>query len=257
MIVVAMNFGSTFLNTQMASNEFNSNRQFMQTTGLQIDDVAWNIGRTETVHYTAKYGQVTFVNATLKYTFETSSNNGATWQTVLSGTTGIILFNEPVSAYTLGNNYFSRIVPSSNGSFLQKGASAPVSQVFATQKVPMADGNYARIVTVPTVRLINSTVSGAQQQNFYKFYLPTLISGTNPRLSQSVSLTGTNVGQAISNGITNVRINATSLIPQTSPPGFDLSFYHFDHTSETVTILPNSMVQFYTGTVTVSIGLNS
>jgi hypothetical protein len=255
MVILAMSFGSGFLNVQMAGNEFSANKQFMQTTGLQIDDVAWNIGRTDTVQYTSKSGQLTFVNATLQYTFETY--DGTAWRTVLSCTTGIILYNLPVSAYTIGRNAFQRIVPASNGSFLQTGVSAPVSQVFATEKVPMADGNYVRIVAVPSIRLINSTIMGGQQQGYYKFYLPCLIAGSNPRLSQSVTLTGTNVGQTSSAGITQVRINATSLAVPSSPPGFDQSFFNFDHSSETVTIAQNSLVQFYTGTVTVSLGLNS
>ena len=86
-------------------------------------------------------------------------------------------------------------MPSNNGSFLQWNASAPVSQVFATQKAPMKDGSYARIVAVPTVRVLNSTlITGANSEvSYYKFYLPLLNSTSNPYLSQSVTLTGSSL----------------------------------------------------------------
>ena len=40
MILVAMTYANTFLDTRMAENEFSTNKQFMLTTGLQIDDIA-------------------------------------------------------------------------------------------------------------------------------------------------------------------------------------------------------------------------
>ena len=40
MILVAMGFANNFLDARMAENEFSTNKQFMYTTGLQIDDIA-------------------------------------------------------------------------------------------------------------------------------------------------------------------------------------------------------------------------
>ena len=68
LVFVAMSFANSSLTTQMAGDEFSANKQFMQSTGLQIDNVAWTIGRTETVDFTAKYGQVTFVPNVINYT---------------------------------------------------------------------------------------------------------------------------------------------------------------------------------------------
>jgi hypothetical protein len=79
LVLVAMNYANTSLTSQLAGDEFNANKLFMQSSGLQIDDVAWTIGRTETVDYTAKYGQVTFVPNVINYTIEIK--NGASWQT--------------------------------------------------------------------------------------------------------------------------------------------------------------------------------
>jgi len=159
MILVAMTYANTFLGSRMAENEFSANKQFMYTTGLQIDDIAWTIGRTQTVRYSSDYGSVKYETTALEYTFEVS-DDGVTWQTLFTNRTGMILFNIPASTYSLGNNYFERISPSSNGSFLQQGPSAPVTHVYCIEKLPMIEGNYTRIVVVPTIRMLNSTIAG-------------------------------------------------------------------------------------------------
>lgn len=254
LVLVAMNVANSSLTIQLAADEFNSNKQCMQSTGQQIDNVAWTIGRTETVDYTAKYGQVKFVPSIINYTVEI--NNASSWQTIYNFTTGMILFNMPTSDYDLGNNYFSRIIPSDSGSFLQWNASAPVCQVFATQKGFMADGSYSRIVAVPTVRVLNSTmITGVSN---YKFYLPSLVAGSNPYLSQSVTLTGISLTSLTPSGsLTQIRINATALAAPSTPPGFTSAFFNFDHTSETVALPSSSFVEFFVGTIVVSIGMAS
>jgi hypothetical protein len=266
LVLVTMAYANNYLNVQMAGNEFSADKQFMLSTGLQIDAVAWTIGATQTVQYTTRYAQVTFVPAILNYTFEISTNNGP-YVPVYNCTTGMILVNMPATAYSLGNYYFSRIFPTSNGSILQWNTSAPVSQVFATGKTPMADGSYARIVVVPVVRLLSSTLAGGTQ-SYYKFYLPTLVSGSNRHISQSITLTGNSLTKiAPSGAITSVRVNATSLASNSNPPSFNLSFFNFDHTvgnatnvansfaTETVSMPAGSLVEIYMGTVVVSMGL--
>jgi hypothetical protein len=267
MILVAMTYANTFLDARMAENEFSANKQFMYTTGLQIDDIAWTIGRTQTVRYSSDYGSVQFVSPALNYMIEVNgTGTGGVWQPLFpSGTeTGMVLFNIPVSTYSLGNNYFERISPSSNGSFLQQGPSAPVTHVYCIEKLPMNEGNYTRIVVVPTMRMLDSTITNPQggSTNYYKFYLPTLVKGTSPHLSQSVTMTGTNITKVSRSGISQVRINVT--FPNGLPlsaQGFDWDFFNFDHTisslnmaSETVTLQAGSVVEFYIGQVIVSLG---
>jgi len=60
LISVALVFANNLLSVRMAESEFNSAIQVMQTVGLQIDDVAWVIGRTETARYSSRYGDVGF-----------------------------------------------------------------------------------------------------------------------------------------------------------------------------------------------------
>jgi hypothetical protein len=251
MIIVAMTYANGYLNTQMAANEFSTSKQFMLTTGLQIDDIAWMIGRTQTIRYTSTYGQMKFQNSSLSYSFEVYL--GSQWQQIANFTTGMIMLNMPTSAYTLGNNYFQRIFPSSNNSFLQQGASAPVGNVFIVEKLPMNDGNYTRIVVVPSIRMLTSTVAGTQPLNYYRFYLPTLQAGPHPYNSQSITLTGTDVMQITQNGASQIRINVT--FPNGGSLGFDSGFFNFQDTSIVMQTLSNSVVEIYSGNVTVSLGL--
>jgi hypothetical protein len=263
MILVAMGFANTFLDSRMAENEFSTNKQFMLTTGLQIDDIAWTIGRTQTVRYSSQYGNMKFLSPALTYTFEVSYDDGASWVTVFSDSTGMILFNVPVSTYSISNNYFERIMPTSNGSFLQEGPSAPVSHVFCVEKLPMIEGNYTRIAVVPSIRMLNSTIEGLEgKTNYFKFYLPILDKGDHQYRSQSITMTGKNITKVVESGVNQVRINVTfpNGLPS-STQGFDYDFFNFDHTldnyhaSETVA-LPDedSVVEFYVGKVIVTLG---
>lgn len=194
-----------------------------------------------------------FQSAALKYSFEVRA--GSTWQTLFSNVTGMIMFNMPIEAFSMGNNYFDRISPNSNGSFLQQGSTAPVSHVFSNTNVPMAEGNYTRIIVVPTIRLLNSTIDGPQQgpTRYYKFYLPILEPGTHLYRSQSITMTGSYITKFAKSGVNQVRINATFPNGDESL-GFGSSFFNFDHLSETINLVGNSVVEFYIGSVIVTLG---
>ncbi|MEM3700794.1 MAG: hypothetical protein QXL57_08045 [Candidatus Bathyarchaeia archaeon] len=249
LLLVAVVFANNFLTARMAENEFSAVKQFMQTVGLQIDDVAWIIGRTQTVRYASKYGQVNFESAALNYTVFV---NGTVY--FASYTTGILLFNMPISKYSVGNNYYESIFPSDK-SFLQVGSSAPVSYVYVVEKLPMADGDYIRVVVVPIIRVLNSTISaGGGVKNYFKFYLPVLKpSETNPRLSQSVTLTGRNVSVKTMASVNSVKISVS--FPKSSL-GFGESFFNFDEIEETLNVPSGSIIEFYTSEVIVSLGLH-
>ena len=70
LVLVAMSYAQTYLSSSMAQNDFNTNQQFMQTTGLQIDNVAWTMGRTQTITYSSTYGSLEFKPQALSYTME-------------------------------------------------------------------------------------------------------------------------------------------------------------------------------------------
>jgi len=259
MILVAMTYANNTLILKMAENEYNTNKQFMQTTGQQIDDLAWAVGRTQTVSYSSKYGNVKFQEVALNYTFQVHTPAGD-WQNLnLSGTTGIILYNVPVGYYSLGNNSFARVPFGANSSFLLPDSTAPIDQVICEQRLPMADGGYARIALVPTMRVLTSTITSTTgSTNYFKFYLPDLENGTNLYRSQSITLTGNGISKVTRDQVDQVRISVS--FPKGASLGFDSSFFNFK--SNTITLnststprLPaNSVVEFYVGKVVVTIG---
>jgi hypothetical protein len=255
MVLVAVSYASNILNSRLAENEFVACKQFMLSTGLQMDDVAWTVGRTQTISYSTRFGQVEVVSLALNYSVDMHSATG--WETVLSNvTTGMILFKMPISEYNLGNNYFERVLPSQNNAFLQEGPSAPVSHVFVRELLPMNDGSFLRIAAVSSIRVLNSSIGGptpSASTMYCKFFLPTLErSSKNPALSQSVTMTGGEVTKIIRSGID--KVNITVSFPSVSS-GFNSTFFNFDRLVETKTLPAGSVVEFYIGNVIVSQGL--
>jgi hypothetical protein len=253
LVLVAVNYANTFLDVRLAENEFSANRQFMLTAGLQIDDIAWTIGRTQTVRYSSSYGSIGFQEAALSYTFEIES--GGVWRVVATNVTGMVMFKMPVDKYSVGNNYFDRIMPSSNGSFLQQGSTAPVSHVFCIEKLPMNDGAYTRVVVVPSIRMLDATITGpgGSSTKYYKFYLPILVpASSNPHLSQSITMTGNDIMKLTMSDVDQVRISVTY---PNAASGLDAGFFNFESTTISVPgIAADSVVEFYTGQVVVTLG---
>jgi hypothetical protein len=250
LLLVTIVFANNFLNARMAENEFSAMEQFMQTVGLQIDDVAWIIGRTQTIRYASKFGQVAFESWALNYTVYVDKGAGYVYS--ISNLTGVLLFNMPISEYSIGNNYYESIFPSDR-SFLQKGTSAPVSHVYVTEKLPMRDGSFIRVVVIPIVRMLNSTITmGATKNNYFKFYLPVLTNGTSPYHSQSVTLTGKNVSVKTESNVNAVKIRIS--FPRVGE-GFGSDFFNFDSQEKVVDVPNGSIIEFYTSEVSVSLGL--
>jgi len=251
LLLVTIVFANNVLTAQIANNEFSAMEQFMQTVGLQIDDVAWIIGRTQTIRYASKFGQVSFESVALNYSVYVDKGGGYVY--LISSGTGVLLFNMPISKYSLGNNYYKAIFPSDR-SFLQKGTSAPVSHIYVTEQLPMRDGSFIRVVVTPAIRMLNSTISmGETKNNYFKFYLPILSNGTSPHYSQSVTLTGKNVLVKTEGGVNAVKIHVS--FPRIGE-GFDSNFFNFD-SEEIVVDVPNgSIIEFYTSEVGVSLGLH-
>ncbi|HLB99875.1 MAG TPA: hypothetical protein VJL33_00955 [Candidatus Bathyarchaeia archaeon] len=254
MILVAMSYASTVLDSRLAENEFSANKQFILATGLQIDDVAWTVGRTQTISYSSRFGHVKYQTLALNYSVDLLIDSN--WVTVFSNvTTGMIMYNMPINKYNLGNNYFERLSPIRNSSFLQEGSTAPVNHAFIVEQLPMTDGNYIRVAAVPSIRVLNSSIIGPSQSTstvYYKFFLPTLeASSVNPALSQSVTMVGSDVTKLIRRDVD--RVNITVSFPN-SGIGFNSDFFKFEGNS-TSTVLPTgSVVEFYLGKVVVSVG---
>lgn len=246
-LIVALAYANNLLSSKTAESDFNSAKQFMQTIGLQIDDVAWTIGRTETVRYSTKYGQMEILPQALKYTIEYEDESGGPYPLV-SYEVGVLLFNIPISKYSISDDYYKQIFPSSNA-FIQTGASAPVVRVFAVER--LQSGSFIRVVVAPCIRLLNSP---AGYSPFYvRLYLPLLTSGGPPGSAQSVTLTGSSVNATTIDSVTRINVAVSFL-----KSGFDNSFFHFSNIYET--IVPqgeNSVLEFYAATVTASLGAHA
>jgi len=245
LLLVTVTFANSFLNARMAENEFSAMKQFMQTVGLQIDDVAWTIGRAQTIRYASRFGQVNFETLALNYTVYVNDD-----VYLANYSTGILLFNMPISKYSVSNNYSERIFPSSDRSFLQIGTSAPVSHVYVIEKLPMNDGNFIRVVVAPSIRMLNSTINNV---NYFKFYLPCLVPGNHTYYSQSVTMSGKNVYVRTESNVTKVRMTVD--FPNEGL-GYDSEFFNFDETEIEINNLQGSVVQFYSSEVIVSLGLH-
>jgi hypothetical protein len=250
LVFVAMSYANTVLDARLAENEFSANKQFMVTTGLQIDDVAWTVGRTQTISYSSRFGHIKFQSQAVTYTIElrfhdlTSEN--------YTFTTAMIMYNVPISAYNLGNGYSERLSPRNDASFLQNDSTAPVSHVFVVEKLPMDDGSFIRIVAVPSIRTLTSSIISGLTTNYFKFFLPILEAASeNPALSQSVTMVGNNVTKITKSNVDQITISVDF---PSSENGFDSTFFGFESTVETPTLPENSVVELYVGKVVVSIG---
>lgn len=245
LITVAFAFASNFLLLRIAESEFSSAKQFMQTLGLQIDDVAWVVGRTETVRYSSKYGDVDFKSA-LNYTIYV--NITGQWEKFYTSTTGVICFNMPVKHYSVGNDYFEMIYPSSATSFLLSGASAPVSKIFAVEKLPMTDGSFVRVVVIPTIRMLNLSMGNT---NYIRLYLPILLEGENPKHSQSITLTGKSFSK-LGETVTGIKIEVSFPLAK-----FDNFFFNFPQTEESISPVGETVLELYTSEVDVALGVHA
>jgi len=251
MVLVAMVYTNGFLNARIAENEFVTNKQFMLTTALQIDDIAWTIGRTQTIRYSSRYGAVGFQGDAISYTIHVSTQGGGEFEFLYQ--TGLILFNMPSSVYTLGNDYFERIFPSDDN-VIQSGPTAAASHVYVIEKLPMESGNLTRVVIAPTIRMLDSSMG---EQSTVRFYMASLNAASSPYLSQSVTLIGKDVTQYAYSNVTEVRITVEY---PSAGQRFDSTFFNFFENNIVLNSLSdpplptNSAIAFYVGEVAVSLG---
>jgi hypothetical protein len=251
MLVATIPFARNFLDARTAEYEFNAMKESMQTVALQLDDVAWTIGRTQTIHYTSKFGWASFRPLALNYTVSVDKGLGG-YSYLANYSTGILMFNMATSRLSLGNNYFERLFPLDN-LFLLDGVSVPISHVYAIEKLPMNDGSYVRVVIAPSIRTLNSTITTDPTdapRNYSKFYLPILVSGNSPGPSQSVKLVGSTISLKTENEVRKVKIQIS--FPQNST-GFDQAFFNFASLEKEVDV--GSIIEFYTMSIAVSLGV--
>ena len=255
---VTVVFANNFLWARVAEGDFNSSKQLMQTVGLQIDDVAWTMGRTETTNYASQYGEVVFEPSVLRYTVSVERNDVPYHDFTIE--TGALLFNLPTSKYTITNDYWENISPLQNESLTLKGTSAPVARVFAVEKLPMADGSYIRVVVAPAVRVLYSSINTSLGSTYYiRMYLPVLSAGESPRLSQSLTLTGDSFTANTIDSVTGINVSV-DFPREDSPENFNSTFFNFPFDSEDIPVptsgFDNVVLELYLSEVSVGFGIN-
>ena len=250
MLLAAIPLSRNLLDSRTAEYEFSAMEQSMQTTALQLDDVAWTMGRTQTTYYTSRFGWASFKPLALNYAVYIDQGQG--YYSLANYSTGILMFNMISSQFSLGNNYFESLYPT-NRSFLLNGVSAPISHVYVVQKMPMSDGSFIRVVVAPSIRMLNSTVTTNATQNYLKFHLPILAPSGYSGTFQSIRLAGSTVSVNMTNSVQKVKVQISY---PSSSAGFDQTFFNFDSATKEIAVTSGTIIEFYTMNVSVSMGVD-
>jgi hypothetical protein len=252
---VALVFANNLLWSRVAEGDFNSSKQLMQSVGLQIDDVAWTIGRTETIRYATQYGDIEFEPDVLTYNVTVNGESELY-------TTGILMFNIPTYRYSISDGYWAKIFPETDENLTLKGTSAPIARVFAVESTPMPDGKYIRVIVAPSIRVLNSSITTAGNKTCYiRMYLPILNLTYSPRLSQSITLTGESLNSFTKDNVDS--INVTASFPGAGF-GFNSTFFrfpgdnpqNFDFTLPEYAEYDNVVLELYVSEVSVAFGVS-
>jgi hypothetical protein len=255
---VALVFANNLLWSRVAEGDFNSSKQLMHSVGLQIDDVAWTRGRTETIRYATQYGDIEFESSVLTYNVSVVTGTGSS---EFSNTTGALMFNLPTSRYSIGDDYWARIYPETDTSLTLTGTSAPVARVFAIERTPMPDGKYIRVVTAPAIRVLYSAINASDNTYYIRMYLPVLSAGESPGLSQSITLTGESVKAHTINDVRSISVTVS--FPRGTSDSFDSAFFNFPSDSESFDFTAlysggydNVVLELYVSEVSVGFGVS-
>lgn len=219
---VAFGFANSFLSARVAEGDYVSSRQLMQSVGLQIDDVAWTAGRTETISYATQFGDVELETDVLNYTVSvvTSTN---TFE--FSNETGALMFNLPTYEYSVSDDYWVKLYPEQDTSLTLTGTSAPIARIFEVEQVPMTDGDYIRVVAAPSIRILFSSINSSTTSTRYiRMYLPVITEGESPRLYQSITLIGESVEAYTLNDVRSISVTVD--FPKAAG-GFNAGFFNF------------------------------
>jgi hypothetical protein len=255
---VTLAFANNLLWSKVAEGDFDSSKQLMHSIGLQIDDVAWTMGRTETIRYASQYGGIEFESSVLTYNMSVVTTAGTS---EFLNTTGSLMFNLPTSRYSISDDYWARIFPDPDESLTLKGTSAPVARVFAIERTPMPDGKYIRVVAAPSIRVLFSSINSTANTYYVRMYLPVLSAGESPRLSQSITLTGESVKAHTLNDVQSISVTVD--FPRGTSNDFDSAFFNFPNDSEVFDFsafysagYTNVVLELYVSEVSVGFGVS-
>ena len=257
---VALGFANSFLSARVAEGDYTSSKQLMQSVGLQIDDVAWTAGRTETISYATQYGDVELEPDVLTYTVTVENAEGSH---VFQNTTSALMFNIPTYEFSISDDYWVQLYPEQDTSLTLTGTSAPIARVFEVEQVPMPDGDYVRVVVAPSIRILYSSINSSTNTRYVRMYLPVLSAGESPRLYQSMTLIGESVEAYTLNTVESISVTVD--FPKGVSDGFDSDFFNFPAVSQAIDVpsivtypaegYHNVVLELYLSEVSVGFGL--
>jgi len=94
--------------------------------------------------------------------------------------------------------------------------------------------------------MLNLTIGDT---NYIRLYLPVLSEGNATKRYQTITLTGESVSK-VGESVTGIKVEVNFPLP-----GFDISFFHFSKTTETIS-LTESVLELYVGEVDVALGVH-
>jgi len=259
---VALGFANDLLWTRVAESDYASSKQLMKSVGLQIDDVAWTAGRTETITYATQYGDVELETGVITYNVSVVADSV---KHDFINTTGALMFNMPTYQYSISDDYWTQLYPddAQDTSLTLTGTSAPIARVFEVEQVPMPDGDYIRVVAAPSVRVLYSSINSSTNTRYVRMYLPVLTTGESPRLYQSLTLSGESVKANTLNHVESIRV--TVGFPAAAS-GFDSDFFNFPAVSQVINVptivsphiegYHNVVLELYLSAVSVGFGVS-
>ncbi len=257
LVGVALAYTNSSVQANLAASDFNSAQQFMQSVGKSVDDVAWTVGRTDTIAYATRYGYARYLPSALNYTVYVKTVGSSSYQFFATYTVGVLMYQIPTFQYSILNGYYRPVLPTSSSTLTLSGTTAPIARIFNVERLGTTDGSFIRVVAAPDIRYVNATVSAGGSNVFYvKLFLPILAAGQFPNKVPSITVSGVSLG--ISTWDKVASLNVTVSFPSASQ-GFDATFFHFPSLYQIITPptgYSDAVLEFYAGTVSASLGVS-
>jgi flagellin-like protein len=253
---ITLSFVQNNLTRGEAENNFVFAKVFMKTVGFQVDDVAWQSGRMDTIQYSSRDGEMFLREGILAYEVKVKYVEVAGETIIANYMLNGLFFSIPTSKYSLDNNYFAEILPGDTSTLVLSDSTDPVARVFVVQKNPIyEEGDYIRIGIVPVIRTTSYSITtttgvGTTTTKYCKLLLAKLQTGPGtPSAPQYVTLLGTDITATVLKGVETLTVTVS--YPK-SGLGYDNMFFRFPQETQTLNFgSSGAEVEIFVSTVEV------
>jgi len=239
-ILVTLPFIEQQRRKELVKSEWEYMRTYMTALQNAVDDVAWMLGKTRSLQFSMSNGFMFAEPDALNYSVLVDKGSGYV-SLVENITTGVLGYKTFIYDYSLGGDYYEAIRPNEQ-SFSHTGGAKPFTYLFGVEKIPMADGDFLRLVLAPTVTVLSFEVGGEQR---YRVLIVKL-SGTGTQAGRDrVTVTGVSYEVETADNVNALKV--TVGFPKT---GYDNTFFNFQETSTVIDVPDGSVVEVMTCEVT-------